>query len=153
MSSKPLTEKQEKFCRTFIETGNASEAYRLAYNASNMKADSVNRKAKELLDNGKITARLEELRERHAKRHDYTVDDLLAELEEARLIALQAETPQTSAAISATLGKAKLLGLDKKLIEHSGSIATIDLAGAISDEQVATMAKEVMIKQGYEFDD
>ena len=29
-----LTPKQEKFCQKYIEMGNASEAYRQAYNAS-----------------------------------------------------------------------------------------------------------------------
>lgn len=148
-----LTEKQEKFCRAYIETGNASEAYRQAYNAEKMKPETVTIKASELLKNGKVRGRVEELKKRHAKRHDYKVDDLLAELEEARKIALQAETPQTSAAISATLGKAKLLGLDKKLIEHSGSIATLDLTNQLTENQLENIAKEVMIKQGYEFDE
>ena len=61
MSNKGLTPKQEKFCREFIKCGNASEAYRKAYNAENMKPETINRKASELLDNGKITARVQEL--------------------------------------------------------------------------------------------
>lgn len=146
-----LTPKQEKFCQAYIETGNASEAYRLAYNAAKMNADTINRKAKELLDNGKITARLDAIKARHAKRHDCKVDDLLGELEEARTIAKMAENP--TAMVSATMGKAKLLGLDKKLVEHSGSIATLDLTKSVSSEQIEAMAKEVMIKQGYEFDE
>ena len=46
-----------------------------------------------------------------------TVDSLLVELEQARQIALGAETPQTAAAVSATLGKAKLVGLDKQILD------------------------------------
>ena len=61
MQDKGLTPKQEKFCREFIKCGNASEAYRKAYNAENMKPETINRKASELLDNGKITARVQEL--------------------------------------------------------------------------------------------
>ncbi|URW84479.1 terminase small subunit [Alcaligenes sp. DN25] len=116
----PLTPKQEAFALAYVETGNASEAYRRSYNAEKMKPDSVNRKAKELLDHGKITARINELQAGHADRHKLTVDDLLAELEQARLAALTAETAQSSAAVAATMGKAKLLGLDKQVIEHSG---------------------------------
>lgn len=48
-----LTPKQEAFAQRFVETGNASEAYRQAYNAEAMKAETVHRKAKELMDNGK----------------------------------------------------------------------------------------------------
>lgn len=104
----------------YLETGNASEAYRQAYNAENMKPETVNRKAKELMDNGKIAARIEALQEDHRERHKITVDDLLAELEEARQVALGQGNPQTSAAVAATMGKAKLLGLDKQILEHSG---------------------------------
>ena len=104
-----LTPKQERFCQVYIETGNASEAYRQAYNAAKMKPETVNRTAKQLLDNRKIAARLDELREEHAKRHEITVDDLVAELEEARKLAF--ETDKAAAAVSATMGKAKLLGL------------------------------------------
>lgn len=119
-----MTEKQEKFCRLVVELNNHSEAYRGAYNASKMKPESIHRKAKELMDNGKVSARLLELREEHRQRHRVTVDDLLGELEEARQIALSADTPQTSAAVGASMGKAKLLGLDKQLIELSGTVTT-----------------------------
>lgn len=58
-----LTVKQEKFCQAYMELGCASNAYRRAYDASKMKPATVNRKAKELLDNGKVAARVKELRE------------------------------------------------------------------------------------------
>lgn len=74
-----LTPKQEKFCQEYIKTGNASEAYRLSYNASNMKPDSVNRKAKELLDNVKITAMLAELAEKVEQVFLVETADLLRE--------------------------------------------------------------------------
>lgn len=119
-----LTQKQEKFCRLVVELNNNSDAYRGAYDASRMKPESIHRKAKELMDNVNVAARIAELRDEHAKRHRVTVDDLLGELEEARQIALNAETPQTSAAVGASMGKAKLLGLDKQLIELSGTITT-----------------------------
>lgn len=56
-----LTQKQEAFCIAYLETGNASEAYRSTYSTKNMKPATINRKAKELMDNGKITARLKQL--------------------------------------------------------------------------------------------
>jgi phage terminase small subunit len=115
-----LTPKQEKFCLAYIEVGNASEAYRRSYDCEKSSVDTVNRKAKELLDNGKVAARLEELRAPIVERHKVTIDSLMAELEEARQAALSAETVQSSAAVSATMGKAKLCGLDKQVIEHTG---------------------------------
>ncbi|WP_439236014.1 terminase small subunit [Lonepinella koalarum] len=106
-----LTPKQEAFCLAYIETGNASEAYRQAYSVEQMKPESVHRKAKELLDNGKITARIEQLQADNVARHKITVDNLLDELEKARKIAESNNNP--NAMITATMGKAKLLGFDK----------------------------------------
>lgn len=62
-----LTQKQEKFCLKYIETGNASEAYRQSYNTSKMKPETIHRKAKELMDAGKIAARIKELQEEAKK--------------------------------------------------------------------------------------
>ncbi len=67
-----MTPKQEAFCLAYVETGNASEAYRRAYDAARMKPGTVNRKAKELLDNGKITARIDELRSELVKLNLWT---------------------------------------------------------------------------------
>ncbi len=57
-----LTAKQGDFILAYLETGNASEAYRQAYNAENMKPETISRKAHELMGNGKITAQIEALR-------------------------------------------------------------------------------------------
>ena len=35
-----LTVKQYNFCQQYMLTGNASEAYRLSYNAANMKTET-----------------------------------------------------------------------------------------------------------------
>ena len=56
-----LTAKQEAFALAYLQTGNASEAYRRAYNAENMKPETVNKRACELMANGAITGRLAEL--------------------------------------------------------------------------------------------
>ena len=61
VSSIMLTPKQHKFCLKYVESGNASLAYREVYDCSGSKPSTVSRKAKELLDNGKITAKINEL--------------------------------------------------------------------------------------------
>jgi phage terminase small subunit len=136
-----LTPKQEAFCLAYLETGNASAAYRAAYDCENMKSATVSVKAYELLGHGKIADRLSELREPIMKRHAVTVDSLLAELEEARQVALGAETPQSSAAVAATMGKAKICGLDKQIIDHQssdGSMTPRDMSAAV----LAALAKK-----------
>lgn len=118
-----LTLKQEAFCQAYIENkGNASEAYRTAYAAGKMKAETVNKRASELMANGEIAGRVAELQQEHRNKHDVTVSGLLEELEEARQKALTAETPQASAAVAATMGKARLTGLDKVLIDLTADV-------------------------------
>lgn len=115
-----FSDKMEKFCLAYVETANAAESYRIAYNTENMATATIGREGYNTLQKPQVQARLEELRKKVMERHEITVDTLLAELEEARKAALDAETPQTSAAVSATMGKAKLLGLDKKIVELTG---------------------------------
>ncbi|GAB1667309.1 hypothetical protein Mh1961_05290 [Mannheimia haemolytica] len=137
-----LTPTQEAFCLAYIETGNASEAYRQAYEAEEMKPETVHRKAKELMDNGKITARIEELKAEHAERHKLTVDDLLAELEEARLLAKEKENP--NAMTQATMGKAKLLGLDKQVIDHTSSDDSLKPQIQLTEGEFREIALELL---------
>lgn len=109
--TKPLTVKQEKFCRAFIgpADGNASEAYRTAYNAEKMLPSTVNRKAKELIDNGKITARIDALRAEYAAQNAITVEEISGALR--RAVDGASAAGQWSAASQAALGLAKLGGL------------------------------------------
>lgn len=112
-----MTPKQEKFCQLYVELGNASEAYRQAYDASRMKAATVNVKASQLLDQDKIAVRVGELKAHHAERHDMSVDDIAKMLKEDRDFARQCETP--AAAVSATMGLAKLYGHLRDKVEHT----------------------------------
>jgi len=132
-----LTPKQEAFALAYVETGNASEAYRRSYNAEKMKPETVNRTAKEQLDNPKIAARLAELKAAHVGRHEITVDDLIRELEEARSIAMAGERQQPAAMVAASMGKAKLLGLIVDKAENKNDNRTTVLFDA---EQVKRMA-------------
>jgi hypothetical protein len=67
-------------------------------------------------------ARYEQLQEDTVKAHGVTIESLIEELNEARQAALTADTPQSSAAITATMSKAKLVGLDKHQVEITGDI-------------------------------
>ena len=116
-----MTPKQIAFCQAYLETGDASEAWRRSYDASKINKNSVNRRGHEMLQHSKVIAYLAEERAHIMARHRITVDDLLSELEEARKAALDADTVQSSAAVSATMSKAKLLGLDKQIIDHQSS--------------------------------
>lgn len=124
MESIRLTSKQEKFAVELaagVDDNNQpisqAEAYRRAFDCLNMTDKSIHETASKLASNPKIASRIKELRDVTAQKAMITVETLLNELEEARQAALLAETAQASAAVSATMSKAKLLGLDKQLVD------------------------------------
>jgi len=77
---KGLTIKQENFCNYYIESGNASDAYRRAYSCGKMKAETVNNKAFQLLNQDDITARVKELQKEQKNKSDITKERILQEL-------------------------------------------------------------------------
>ena len=115
-SMNKLTTKQEKFCKSFIETGNASEAYRRSYECEKMKGASINRNAVALLDNTKIASRVGELQLNLQKKFEVTVESLSKELDEDRQLARSLGQP--GAAISALNVKARIHGLDKQVVSN-----------------------------------
>lgn len=112
-----LTTKQELFVSAYCSNGfNATQA---AIEAG-YSADSAREIGSENLTKPDIAEAVDRYKLSIKKRHGITIESLLRELEEAREAALSAETPQSSAAIAATMGKAKLTGLDKHIVEVSG---------------------------------
>ena len=110
-----MTPKQADFVRWYLETQNASEAYKRAYNSTG-KPNTIHRKASELLKHPEVKKELELLQAHAKEQNKITIDNVVDELEEARQIAKQ--SGNAAAMVSATMGKAKLLGLDKQVIEH-----------------------------------
>jgi phage terminase small subunit len=104
-----------------------------AYLAAGYKgAKSPTTAASRLLTNVKVVARVKELQQRGAERAEVTVASLCADLDEDR--ALARKLGQSSAAVAATMAKAKLLGLviDRKEVGAPGEFA--DLEDMTSDE-------------------
>lgn len=123
MAGQTLTPKQEAFAQAYLETGNASEAYRLAYNAGKMQAATIHVRASELLASSKVAVRVDALKAAHLERHNLTINDISRMLQEDRALARQLETP--SAAVSASMGLAKLYGHLTEKVEHNGSVTVI----------------------------
>jgi phage terminase small subunit len=69
-----------------------------------------------MLSEPKVSLRLEELQAEAANRHGTTIDSLTSELQAAREMAMNSGQP--SAAVSATMGKAKLHGLVKDKVAN-----------------------------------
>lgn len=118
-----LTQKQENFCLAYIETGNASEAYRKAYNAAGSSEKSVWELASKMLDNPKVISRLEALREQAARRAILTLERHLEELATLRDEA-RAEG-RYSAAIAAEIARGKAAGLYVEQSRTEGEIRMV----------------------------
>lgn len=116
MPARKLTAKRESFCQEYIKNKeNGSAAYRDSHNAKNMKAETITNAAYKILQRGDVRARIEKLRVEVAKRNEITCDSLVDELEEARLLAKNSS--QISVMVSATMGKAKICGLEKQVVD------------------------------------
>jgi len=118
--------RHESFAQALAKGKTADEAYAQAGYSPN-RGNATRMKANE-----NIRKRVEELQGRSAKRVEVTVETLAAELEEARALALTEK--QTGAAVSATMGKAKLFGLIVEKHKHSGSIGSYDLTKVTDDD-------------------
>ena len=72
-SADKLTLKQEAFAMAYVESGNASEAYRTAYDVADTTTDNtINSQAWKLRKKPKIAQRILELQESMRKRHEGT---------------------------------------------------------------------------------
>lgn len=75
-----LTAKQEAFCQAIADGMNQSDAYRSAYNAGSMKAETIQSKASILMSGGMVRARVNELREALASKSLWTREQSVAVL-------------------------------------------------------------------------
>lgn len=137
-----LTPKQEKFLAEYLEHGNASRAYRAAYNCAGASDATVHREAHRLLDHPKITPRLAEARDKAREAAEITLESHLQRLDELSRKAEGAE--QYSAAIAAEVHRARAAGL-----EPPRPVATI----ALVDKQAMDEKYQLLMKRAAEVRD
>lgn len=75
--AKHLTPKQDLFAATYVTTGKPHVAYVTAYDAADMKSETIDRKAQELLKNGLVAARIAELRAVASEKLEFGVTEIL----------------------------------------------------------------------------
>ena len=119
MSDKPLTPKQEAFAQCVAKSMTLADAYRHAYSTENYAPESIWVNASKTMSDAKVSQRVAELQEAAAERTLVSIQSITKELEEARMLAK--DNSQPSAAVAASMGKAKVNGLliDKK--DHTSS--------------------------------
>lgn len=110
MTENKLTQQQEKFVRLIAEGKSQHQAYLEAYPKSkDWLPSSVDCEASKLASNTKVLQRLDDIRNKADIKTVETIEKLTNELNTVLQQALSLE--QTSSAVSAIMGKAKLLGL------------------------------------------
>ena len=107
MSRQP-TIKQERFAQEYVACGNASEAYRRAYDAENMSAEAIHVEACKLAKHPNVAIMVQELRDDDAVNAKVTVEGHLRELQGIRDKAL--EVGNYSAAVRAEELRGKVSG-------------------------------------------
>lgn len=122
--------RHEAFAQGLAKGLTADEAYQKAGFKPN-RGNAATLKAKQ-----SILDRVTELQSKAVKKVEITVDSLAQELEEARAIALAEK--QSSAAVSATMGKAKLFGLGVENRRMSGTIQIVN----ITIEQLSVLTRD-----------
>jgi phage terminase small subunit len=107
--------RHERFAQELAKGKSQSEAYKLAGYDATGNAAEVN--AARLLRNAQVSARVGQLKQRAAEKVIVTVADIAQQLDEDRQFVR--ELKQAAAAVSASMGKAKVLGLleDKSKVD------------------------------------
>ncbi len=123
-----LTIKQQKFAAEYLKDGNASRAYRAAYDAKKMGDGAIQVAACRLLKSTKVALSVSAARERVAAKAEITLETITDMLIADRKFAIEQESP--SACVAATMGLAKVTGLAVDKVEHSGGLKVVALSPA-----------------------
>ncbi len=124
-------QRHERFAQELAKGKSADEAYETAgYNRSRKNAHR-------LRTNEGIQARMRELQRPAAAAVGVTVQSILEELKEARDLAIEWE--QASAAVSASMGRAKVAGL----IVDKGQVSVTHAYEGMTDEELFAEARRL----------
>lgn len=116
-----LKPKQERFAQLYVELGSAAEAYRRAYN-STAKPESVHVEASRVLNDPKVTLRIQVIRDELAELSLWGRLDSIKVLAE---IARQEDgESKPSDRVSAVKELNSMFGWKRQEVKHSGQIET-----------------------------
>lgn len=135
-----LTPKQEAFVLAYLETSNASEAYRRSYSAGKMTDKQVWEESSKLLKSPKVSQRVAELRAPAVQKAQLTLEKHLDDLVKLRNMAVKDN--KWSAAIQAEIARGKAAGLYVERTELTGKDgAPIPLTHVPVDDYLKARAK------------
>ena len=147
-----LTDKEHCCLQRYLTNGyKKSEAYRYAYDCSRMSTAAIYVEASKFFKNPKITLWLDYYKQNTEKtvqeELNYSALDYFNDCEELKLIALECRdkqgNPNVNAAIKADENKAKVCGLLKDQIIHSGNVTQMPSVVVNGEELVLNIGEEV----------
>jgi len=119
-----LTPKQEKFAECVASGMTYADSYREAYNAENSTNETIWSKASELMANGKVEARVDEIKQECVKDIKYGVEECFAEFESLQLDAMGDKDRAIAKSCIENKGKLKGLYVEQRVV--TGAIAIAD---------------------------
>lgn len=128
--AKNLTAKQIAFANKFAECGNASQAYRHAYNAAGMASKTVWEAASRLVKNSKVTARVAKIQD---AARDAAIMSIAGQTRRLQALSALAESKGTVAGIAAAIAAEKEINkLNSLIVDRSVIGAGIAAKGDMS---------------------
>lgn len=112
-----LKPKFEEFAWDYVICGSSSEAY--ARTHTGVSKSAAYAQGRKLITEPAIAARIREIRDSLIEENFVNARSLIGELEESRTMARELGNP--AAMTSATMGKAKILGLEQTRVDHTSS--------------------------------
>ena len=136
-----LTPKQEKFAQCVADGMTQADAYRAAYDCgAATKPETIQNKAHELMKNGEVAARVEELRNHLSELALWTRADSVRILAEIASGGEGSGAPKPAERVSAVKELNAMHGWHKQIIDHTssdGSMSPAKPAKDLTDEELA----------------
>jgi phage terminase small subunit len=141
-----MTPKREAFATEVASGKSQADAYRAAFDAANMKAETIQQAASRLMADSKVAARVAELRKPVIEKAQITLESHLRDLMMLRYMAV--DEKQMSAAITAEVARGKAAGvvIDKATLELTGKGGMPLAVTSVTPEQYRQIALEVASK-------
>lgn len=115
-----LTPKQEKFAQCVADGMSQAEAYRTAFDCKpTTKSETIHAHASRLMSDGKVSARVSELRKMLTERSLWSREDSVIVL--AEIARGEGEDTKSSDRVNAVKALNAMHGWDKQVIDHQSS--------------------------------
>lgn len=133
--AKELTPKQEKFAQGVADGMSQADAYRYAFNAANMKPETIHKRASELMSGRAVSGRVSDLKEKLSDKALWTREQSVKALQIALRIAEDRENPnglvsaikELNAMHGFIVNKTEVTGKDGKELSQNAPILNLTL--------------------------